>query len=246
MKKPISIILSILGVIILAVIAAGIYKFNYLSGKDGYDVDGNRIVSTSVKTEGSSKIYTDNTPDPSGEDFEKVSLKVEKNKVYMNGVIATSTPDLFKKVFSENTQINTLIMEKVDGSVDDEANLKLAKWIAKKGLTFVLYKDGDIASGGTDFFLAGKKRIVYQGAKVGVHSWAEEGNGKTAKDYPRDSKVHQSYIDYYKAIGWSDKNAKKFYFFTIDSATAKNIHYMTDEEIVDYKITTEGKIRQSS
>lgn len=30
-------------VIFLSIIAAGMYKFNYLSGKPGYDVDGNKI-----------------------------------------------------------------------------------------------------------------------------------------------------------------------------------------------------------
>lgn len=46
MKKTTKIILITLGVIILAIAGAGMYKFNYLSGQDGYDVDGNKITKT--------------------------------------------------------------------------------------------------------------------------------------------------------------------------------------------------------
>lgn len=30
-------------VVVVSIIGAGMYKFNYLSGKPGYDVDGNKI-----------------------------------------------------------------------------------------------------------------------------------------------------------------------------------------------------------
>ena len=32
-----------------------------------------------------------------------------------------------------------------------------------------------IESGGVDYFLAGNQRIVASGAKIGVHSWAADG-----------------------------------------------------------------------
>ncbi len=45
MKKTIKIILGIVLLGIVLVASAGIYKFNYLSGQPGYDVDGNKIDS---------------------------------------------------------------------------------------------------------------------------------------------------------------------------------------------------------
>ena len=45
-KKGSLILLIILGTLIVIIIGAGMYKFNYLAGKDGYDVDGNKIVDT--------------------------------------------------------------------------------------------------------------------------------------------------------------------------------------------------------
>ena len=43
MKKTIKwILISVAGIIIIVIIA-GIYKFNYLANQSGYDVDGNKI-----------------------------------------------------------------------------------------------------------------------------------------------------------------------------------------------------------
>ena len=43
MKKTIKWILISLILIMLMVIIAGMYKFNYLANQPGYDVDGNKI-----------------------------------------------------------------------------------------------------------------------------------------------------------------------------------------------------------
>lgn len=43
MKKTIKWIIFGVAVIILLVIIAGIYKFNFLANQPGYDVDGNKI-----------------------------------------------------------------------------------------------------------------------------------------------------------------------------------------------------------
>ncbi len=45
MKKTIIIILSIIALVILAVIIAGMYKFNYLASQPGYNADGTKVVS---------------------------------------------------------------------------------------------------------------------------------------------------------------------------------------------------------
>ena len=43
MKKAIKWILIILPIILILLILAGMYKFNYLASKNGYDCDGNKI-----------------------------------------------------------------------------------------------------------------------------------------------------------------------------------------------------------
>jgi len=43
MKKIVLISLSLIALLVLAIGAAGIYKFNYLANQLGYDVEGNKI-----------------------------------------------------------------------------------------------------------------------------------------------------------------------------------------------------------
>lgn len=168
---------------------------------------------------------------------EQTELSVEGNTLYMDGLINSKTPEQFKKVFAEHSNIDTLVMKTVPGSVDDEANLEAAKWVSEKHLIFVLESESLIASGGTDFFLSGEKRIINKGAKVGVHSWA--GDDEVATDFPRGHKFHQPYIDYYMAIGWSKFDAENFYYYTIEAAPADDIYWMTDAELIKYHISTE-------
>ena len=46
--------------------------------------------------------------------------------------------------------------------------------VRNRGIATHLPADGEIASGGVDFFLAGVKRTAEAGAKIGVHSWADD------------------------------------------------------------------------
>lgn len=167
---------------------------------------------------------------------EATIFKVKNNVLYMDGLITSDTPQQLVEVFKNNPNITQLVMQTVEGSMDDEANLQAATWISKKQLTFILKSDSLIASGGTDFFLAGKIRIIKKGAKIGVHSWA--GDNEVATDFPVGHAYHQPYIDYYIAIGWSDDAAKKFYYFTINAAPADSIYWMTEKELKDYSIVS--------
>jgi len=61
MKKVIKWLLIIVVSIILIVIIAGIYKFNYLANQSGYDCDGNKIEDT-YKSEVLLKVFNLNSP----------------------------------------------------------------------------------------------------------------------------------------------------------------------------------------
>lgn len=171
-------------------------------------------------------------------DVERATFSVDGNTMTMNGTITSNITEDLKKAFEQNPSVDTFVMGNVPGSIDDESNLEAAKWIAAKKLTFVLNADSEIASGGTDFFLAGHKRIIHKGAKVGVHAWGGDF-GKDATSYPRGHEEHQRYIDYYQQIGWNLKDSEDFYYFTIYAASAKDIHWMSDAELVQYNIATE-------
>ena len=80
------------------------------------------------------------------------------------------------------------------------------------------------------FFVAGNRRSIEAGAKIGVHAWSD--GTQSATNFPRGSSEHQPYIDYYASMGLPDPEG--FYFFTINAAPPEGIHYMTSEEINRY------------
>lgn len=95
-----------------------------------------------------------------------------------------------------------------------------------------------------DLFLAGIKRTIGKGGRVGVHSWAG-GDGKAAAEYPEDDPAHQAQIDYHNTM-LGTPQGRGFYFYTITAAKADNkpdyspldMHYMTTEEIAKWKLET--------
>ncbi|WP_291621643.1 alpha/beta fold hydrolase [Colwellia sp.] len=173
------------------------------------------------------------------EDFKAAYFTFKDNDtssttVYMNGVIGTDTLAVMQTLFSTYPQINTLVMQNVPGSMDDEINLLASMEIRDRGINTHIPADGMVASGGTDMFLAGVKRSIAPGAKIGVHSW-DDGSGKAALDYPRDHQAHVSYLDYYNAIGITTD----FYWYTLEAAPAESNHWMTTAEMVLYGVLTE-------
>ena len=154
--------------------------------------------------------------------------------VIMNGVIGTNTPQHWDNYFAANPNTHTIIMKKCPGSEDDTANLKVARKVSTQNIIIHLPADAEIASGAVDFYLAGITRTREAGSKIGVHSWSDGNNDATS--FPVGHANHQPYIDYYKEMGFSQADAEAFYYFTINAAGASSIHWMTDEEVEQYKL----------
>lgn len=163
---------------------------------------------------------------------------VEGEILYMNGYICSKTPNQLKRIVEENPDIKTIVMLEVTGSMDDESNFPMAKWVREKGLNTYLTKSSEVASGGTDFFLAGNKRTMENGAKVGVHSWRDP-IGAEAKDLPKDHPDHEMNRKYIEDMLGSDE----FYWYTIYAAPADDMYYMSNEEIQKFNMITEPIIQ---
>lgn len=153
----------------------------------------------------------------------------------VDGVIDSNTPAHWDNFIAAFPDTDRLIMKDCPGSSDDIANLEASRKIRNQNLTIHLPADAEIASGAVDMFLAGTTRTRESGSKIGVHSWAD-GNNNVATDYEVGHEMHQPYIDYYLEMGFSQEDAEAFYYFTINIATHDEIHWMTDEEIEQYKL----------
>lgn len=158
----------------------------------------------------------------------------DKTTVEMKGVITSTTLNDYNNMVKAYPNVNTINMKNCPGSADDTVNLQVSKKVHDKGMNIHITDNSEIASGAVDFFVAGAKRTKGKNVKIGVHSWG--GDGETATDFPVGHANHQPYIDYYKSIGFSDADAKAFYYFTINAAPASGIHWMTDAEIAKYKL----------
>lgn len=164
-----------------------------------------------------------------------VFSSIDATTALMDGVIDSRTPEDWEDFIQAFPNTTRLIMKDCPGSDDDVANLEVARRVRAKGLHIHLPTDAEIASGAVDFFLAGIKRTRDAGSRIGVHAWAD-GDNKEATAFPEGHPNHLPYIQYYQEMGFSQTEAEAFYYFTINAAPAKDIHWMSDAEIMQYKL----------
>jgi len=162
------------------------------------------------------------------------SFVVDDTTATMTGVINGRTPDRVATLIEDHPEVTTISMLYVPGSMNDESNLEAARLIREAGLSTHVPDDGEIASGGVDFFCAGVTRTAEGGALFGVHSWAA-GGGLEGGDLPTDDPQHSLYLDFYNEMGIPSE----FYWFTLEAASADSIHWMARDELDDYGLLTD-------
>ena len=164
--------------------------------------------------------------------YKPADFRVTGDAAVMTGVIDSDIGARLEALFERHPGLRTIIMQNVEGSVDDTANLAAAKMVRERGLHTLVPADGVVASGGTDFFLAGVTRRVEPGAMIGVHSWSgPAGEGATV---PRDDPEHQKYLRYYLEMGIP----VEFYWYTLRVAPSDEMHWMSKDEQRRYRIAT--------
>jgi hypothetical protein len=141
----------------------------------------------------------------------------------------------FREMLSAYPDIQTINMIECPGTIDDEANLAIARLIREHGMNTHVPAGGSIRSGGVELFLAGVKRTADRGAQFGVHSW-EDDDGNEAKDVAPNDPVHAEYVNYYKAMGLAPDVAREFYAFTNAAAPSSGVYYMTPIELARFHI----------
>ena len=166
-----------------------------------------------------------------------VSFEIMGSTALMHGLIDVSTPFRVMELVHCHPEVKTIVMVDVPGSVDDDSMMRASRIVRMHGLNTHVPSNGEVASGGTDFFQAGVKRTCERGAKFGIHSWSEFG--AEGSDYPRDSEEHKMYLDYYDEMGIP----QSFYWYTLKVATANDIYWMTEEELSKYNIVTSPIIK---
>ena len=138
------------------------------------------------------------------------------------GVTDARSPDQFTAMLRVFPQIRTIEMIECPGTDDDRANLRLGMMIHARGIAMHVPGGGSVRSGAVELFLAGSRRIADPGAEFAVHSWADE-DGHEPRNFAADAPENRLYIDYYRAIGMGEAQARAFYAMTnsVPNAEAK-------------------------
>ncbi len=153
------------------------------------------------------------------------TFEVDGARCIMTGVIGPSTPARMLELIVEHPDVRTIVLLDVPGSMDDPSNLRAARMVHRHGFTTIVPHNGEIASGGVDFFLAGVVRVVERGGALGVHSWSDGSRAGSA--FPRDDSSHEQYLEFYREV----EVPEAFYWYTLESASPDDVHWMTRAEM---------------
>lgn len=157
---------------------------------------------------------------------------VDDQTVRMAGDVDGSTPRAFAAMLAAYPHLHRIEMIDCPGSLDEEANLILARAIRRAGMETVVPKGGSVRSGAVELFLAGVKRSAAPDAEFGVHSWQDE-NGHEANDYPANDPVHAEYLSYYREMGLDPAKAQAFYALT-NSTPFNDVRYLTRDDMARF------------
>ena len=163
----------------------------------------------------------------------RLYMDVRGELLFVKGVVNTRSHSRVYRALEEAPDVHTVVLTYIPGSAHDEVNLALGRMLRDMGMTTYLPTKGEVASGGTDLFLAGKQRHVERGALIGVHSWSTN-DGETGDTLPRDHPAHEAYLTYYREI----EIPEDFYWYTLQAAPPEDIHWMTEEEMKQYSVYT--------
>jgi len=168
-----------------------------------------------------------------GQNDQSACYIIEGNQANMYGVIGDSSFQDYQQLRREHPNVTEIVLIDVPGSENDDENTRVGLALHNDKLNTRLLANSEIASGGVDYFLAGVHRTIVGGARIGVHSWADS-SGTIPANLPRSDPAHRLFLDYYKAIEYPQ--GEDFYFFTLQAATASDVHWMTDAEISRYEM----------
>lgn len=150
---------------------------------------------------------------------------IDAQTVRMAGDVTAATPRQFAAMLAAFPGLTRIEMVDCPGSLDEEANLILARAIRRAGLETVVPAGGSVRSGAVELWLAGVRRRAAPDAEFGVHSWMDE-DGRQANDYPANDPVHAEYLSYYREMGMDDAKARAFYALT-NSTPFDDVRYLT-------------------
>ncbi|MBL9066920.1 MAG: alpha/beta hydrolase [Sphingopyxis sp.] len=157
---------------------------------------------------------------------------IDATTARMAGDVTSATPRQFAAMLAAFPTLKRLEMIDCPGSLDEDANLILARAIRRAGLETVVPSGGSVRSGAVELWLAGSTRRAAPDAEFGVHSWADD-SGREANDYAANDPVHAEYLGLYRELGMDDAKARAFYALT-NSTPFDEVRYLTRDDMARF------------
>lgn len=155
---------------------------------------------------------------------------VQGDAAFVYGTTDSNSHNLVKKFVRENPNVDTLILQAMPGTQDMDTNRRVVMDIRAAGLATHVPADGRIASGAVDWFIAGSPRTIECGAMIGVHSWGSPTGERGDKTFYDGQLRTQRYF-----LNKMDVDPD-FYEFTRSAAGPDDIHWLSVEEMVRYRL----------
>ena len=157
---------------------------------------------------------------------------IDATTVRMAGDVTAATPRQFAAMLAAFPGLKRIEMVDCPGSLDEEANLVLARAIRRAGMETIVPSGGSVRSGAVELWLAGATRSAAPDAEFGVHSWADE-YGREANDYAADDPVHAEYLGLYRELGMDAAKAREFYALT-NATPFDQVRYLTRDDMARF------------
>ena len=138
---------------------------------------------------------------------------ISADTVEMIGTVDSDTPAAFARLLADHPGVRRLVMVECPGSIDEDANHRLARAVRRAGIATHVPAGGSVRSGAVELWLAGATRTAERSAEFGVHSWRDE-DGRDARDYAASDPVHSEYLAFYREMGLNERTAREFYALT--------------------------------
>ena len=159
-----------------------------------------------------------------------VTFDVQGEAAYVFGTTDSNSHNLVKDFVRENPTVKTLILQAMPGTQDMDTNRRVVMDIRAAGLATHVPADGRIASGAVDWFIAGTPRTVECGAMIGVHSWGTKAGERGDKTFYDGQLRTQRWFLSKMSVD------PDFYEFTRNAAGPNDIHWLTVDEMLRYRL----------
>ncbi|MBV1690872.1 alpha/beta hydrolase [Novosphingobium sp. G106] len=154
---------------------------------------------------------------------------LDSENAVLAGATDAASPGRFAAMLRRYPEISTIALINCAGTYDDRANLRLGLMLHARGIATYVPAGGLVRSGAVDLFLAGAHRYAEPTAWFAVHAW-KDVTGRQPGDYAPDAPKNQAYLDYYRAVGFTESQARAFYAMT-NSVPFTRAKWLTQAEM---------------